>query len=203
MDGLLPKHRAWYAHDFCLEDAAFHTGRLAATTAGRESCWKNLVAYVAPVLVDPLLHGVPFGTESRLLTGFAQRVREGYYGRGTTVCAGTVCTAIAAIGQTIAMAPGKKPTKMLGSKRFFPRLQQCSDGYRKQDPVSQKKLPVVEADVPEYLVKCALDPSANELRKAVGDLMIAFYYLLQLGEYATKGKRDNSKQTIQFKIEDL
>ncbi len=82
-------------------------------------------------------------------------------------------------------------------------MQQCIEGYRKQDPVSQKKLPV-EAGVPKYLVKCVLDPSANELHKAVGDLsLIAFYYLLQVGEYTTKGKRDNSKQTVQFKMEDV
>jgi hypothetical protein len=101
------------------------------------------------------------------------------------------------------MAHGENPTKMLGPEKFFPRLQQCIDGYRKQDPVSQKKLSV-EADVPKYLVKCALDPSANELHKAVGDLsLIAFYYLLRVGEYTTKGKRDNSKQTVQFKIKDV
>jgi hypothetical protein len=203
MDGLLPKHRAWYAHDFHFADAAFHAGRLAATTAGRESCWNNWVAYVAPVEVDPLPQGVPFGTKSRPLTGFAQRVREGYYGQGTTVRAGTVCTAITAIGQTIAMANGENPTKMLGLEKFFLRLQQCIKGYRKQDPVSQMKLPV-EADIPKYLVECALDPSTNELHKAVGDLsLIAFYYLLRVGEYTTKGKRDNSKQTVQFKMEDI
>ena len=49
-----------------------------------------------------------------------------------------------------------------------------------------------------------LDPSANELHKAVGDLsLITFYYLLQVGEYTTKGKRENSKQTVQFKMEDV
>ncbi len=82
-------------------------------------------------------------------------------------------------------------------------MQQCIDSYRKQDPVSQKKLPV-EADVPEYLIKCTLDPSASELNKAVGDLtLIAFYYLLRVGEYTVKGKKDNSKQTFQFKMEEV
>jgi hypothetical protein len=156
-----------------------------------------------PVGVDPSLQGVPFGTKSRLLTGFVQPVMEGYYGRGTTVRAGTVCTAITAIGQTIAMAHGENPPKILGSERFFPCLQQCIDGYRKQIPVSQKKL-LVEADVPKYLIECALDPSASELNKVVGDLsLIAFYYLLQVGEYTVKGKKDNSKQTVQFKMEDI
>ncbi len=174
MDDLPPEHRAWYARDFRFADAAFDAGRLAVTIAGRESCWNNWVAYVAPVGVDPLLQGVPFGTKSRLLTGFTQRVWEGYYRRGTTVCTGKVCKAITAIGQTIVIAQGENPTKTLGLEKFFPRLQQCIDSYRKQDPVSQKKL-LGEADVPKYLVECELDRSANELHKAVGDLiLIAF-----------------------------
>jgi hypothetical protein len=54
------------------------------------------------------------------------------------------------------------------------------------------------------MVECMLDPSANELHEAVEDLsLIAFYYLLQVSEYTTKGKRDNSKQTVQFKMEDI
>ncbi len=120
MDSLPPKHRAWYARDFCFADAAFYSGQLAATTASRESCWNNWVVYIAPVGVDPLLQGVPFRTRSRLLTGFVQQVREGYYGRGATAHAGTVCTAITAIGQTIAMAYGENSTKTIGSEKFFP-----------------------------------------------------------------------------------
>ncbi len=75
---------------------------------GRSSDW---VAYVAHVGVDPLLQGVPFGTRSRLLIGFAQQVQEGYYGCRTTISAGIVCTAITAIEQMIAMAHQENPTK--------------------------------------------------------------------------------------------
>ncbi len=40
--------------------------------------------------------------------------------------------------------------------------------------------------------------------QAVGDLsLIAFYFLLRIGEYTVKGKRNESKQTIQFKMEDI
>jgi hypothetical protein len=103
----------------------------------------------------------------------------------------------------ITMAHRENPTKMIGSKKFFPQLQHCIDGYRKQDPVSQKKLPV-EADVLEYLVECTLDPSGGKLKKAVGGLsLITFYHLLQVGEYTVKRKQENSKQTVQFNIEDV
>ena len=38
----------------------------------------------------------------------------------------------------------------------------------------------------------------------MGDLvLIAFYYLLRVGEYTTKAARANTKQTVQFKLEDI
>ncbi len=38
----------------------------------------------------------------------------------------------------------------------------------------------------------------------MGDLsLIVFYYLLHIGEYTVKGKHNNIKQTVQFKLEDV
>jgi hypothetical protein len=40
--------------------------------------------------------------------------------------------------------------------------------------------------------------------QAVGDLaLIAFYYILKIGEYTVKGKWNSSKQTVQFKLNDV
>ena len=91
----------------------------------------------------------------------------------------------------------------MGSDKLLPRLQQMLDGFRKADPPTTKQLPV-EADVPEFLVQLGLSPEARELDRAIGDLtMIAFYYLLRIGEYTTKGTHNNSKQTEEFKIGDI
>jgi hypothetical protein len=66
------------------------------------------------------------------------------------------------------------------------------DGFCKADPPTTKQLPV-EAEVPEFLVKLGLESDARELDQAIGDLtMIAFYYLLCIGEYTTKGARNNT-----------
>jgi hypothetical protein len=62
----------------------------------------------------------------------------------------------------------------------------------------------VEADVPECLAERAQRHSATELDRAVGDLsLVAFYYLLRIGEYTIKGNRNETKQTVQFKREDI
>jgi len=77
------------------------------------------------------------------------------------------------------------------------------DGWRKEDPPTEKKLPV-EADVPEFLADIGRQAHATPLQKAVGDLaLIAFYYLLRIGEYTGKPSRNETKQTEQFKLQDV
>jgi len=77
------------------------------------------------------------------------------------------------------------------------------DGFRKEDPPTMKKLPI-EVDIPEYISLCSLRPTASEKDRAVADLItIAFYYLLRVGEYTVKGSRTSSKQTVQFRFQDI
>jgi hypothetical protein len=74
---------------------------------------------------------------------------------------------------------------------------------QKPTPPMKKMLPV-EADVPKLLVEMGYGQSGSVHAQAVGDLsLIAFYYLLRIGKYTVKGKQNESKQTIQFKLEDV
>ena len=66
----------------------------------------------------------------------------------------------------------------------------------------------MEADVPELLVEMGYGKLGSIQSQAVGDLsLIAFYYLLCIGEYTVKRQRDRTKrarkQTVQFKVEDV
>ena len=99
---------------------------------------------------------------------------------------------------------GYNPTKTNGTgDKLLPRLAQMLDGMRKDDPATVKKLPV-EVDIPEYLSIESLRPGASEQEKAVADLtLIAYYYLLRVGEYTIKNSRNNTKQTVQFRITDI
>jgi len=189
--------------DFRVADEGFYAGRVAVTTKGRENCWERWAAFCVPLGVDPFLQDTLFSERVCLLKRFADRVRMGYYGQGKQVQAGSVSSAITSVGQAIALATNSNPTKIVGSEKLLPRLQQMLDGFQKADPPTLKQLPV-EADVPEFLVKHGLAPNARELDHAIGDLtMIAFYYLLRIGEYTTKGARNNSKQTEEFKLGDI
>ena len=85
----------------------------------------------------------------------------------------------------------------------MPRLQQMLDGMGKSDPGVTKKLPV-EFDVPEFLGDLAQQPGASELSVAVGDCaLMAFTYLLRVGEYTRKATRNDTKQTKEFEVRDV
>jgi hypothetical protein len=91
----------------------------------------------------------------------------------------------------------------MGSNKLLPWLSQIYNGWRKDDPPTTKQLPV-EANVPKLLATPSRDGNASELERAIGNLsLIAFYYLLRIGEYTIKGKRKETKQTVQFKYEDV
>jgi hypothetical protein len=106
----------------------------------------------------------------------------------------------------IALACNENPTKIIESNKFLPALQIMLDGYTKANPPTKKKL--VEADVPELLIEMGYGKLGSLQAQAVGNLsLIAFYYLLRLGEYTVKRQRDREKrakkQTVQFKLEDV
>jgi hypothetical protein len=105
------------------------------------------------------------------------------------------------------MVCGTNPTKIEGQDKFLLAIQMQLSGYLMQDPPTDKKLPV-EADVPELLVELAYKREENAFAQATADLaMIAFYYLLRIGEYTLKNRKakgkKNAKRTVQFKLEDV
>ena len=188
---------------FRAADAAFVSGRVAATSKNRDTQYANWCAFVRPLGVDPSLQKNPFHLRVRCLTGFTAITRSGYFGKGKQVQSGTVSTALTAVGKTVALAHGVNPTKTPGSDKFLPRLQEMLAGWGKEDPATSKKLPV-EADVPELLVKEGLRPGATQRSKAIGDqTLMAWYYLLRNGEYTIREYGAIDKQTEQFRVKDV
>ena len=54
----------------------------------------------------------------------------------------------------------------MGSKQFIMCIQGLINGYRIEDPPTEKKLPI-EADVPKLLFKLGYGPSGTTLAQAV------------------------------------
>ncbi len=62
------------------------------------------------------------------------------------------------------------------------------NGWQKEDPLTTKQLPV-EANVLEYIAQPGREEGRTSLDMAVRELvLVAFYYLLHIGEYTVKRK---------------
>ena len=79
-------------------------------------------------------------------------------------------------------------------------------GFGNEDPATEKKMPV-DVDVVELCCETGLQPGATAKDRRVGDLiLIAFYFLLRVGEYTCKyrNKRgERTKQTVNFRLCDV
>ena len=78
------------------------------------------------------------------------------------------------------------------------------DGWAKGDPPVEKKL-AVGIDLPEEACDRGRRSKTRRSRAmAIGDwILIAFYFLLQIGEYTMKATRNDTKQTVQFRMMDV
>jgi hypothetical protein len=135
------------------------------TSCGWKKYWDHWEAYAQPMGVDPYLQDTPLTKRFRLLSGFAMRVRSGYYGNGNQVKNCTVSSMITAIGQTITLTCDANLTKIMGSECLLPHLHIMLDGYRKVNPPTCKNL-LMQTDVPEFLVKQAYQSSMTECQWA-------------------------------------
>ena len=95
------------------------------------------------------------------------------------------------------------PLKMNGSDKLLMPLQLMMSGFKKWDKPVEKKLPV-EADVVELLCSLGQMDTASIRDAVAGDwTLIAFYYLLRIGEYTEKSVKGDSKQTVPFRMKDV
>ncbi len=142
MDHLPASSRCRNESDFHLADAAFYAGRVAGTTKNRHNNWTDWERYFTPLGLDPYLQDMPFPLRVRALTGFTARACKGAFGKGCQVQACTVSDYVLSIGQTIALGIGTNPVKTKSGDKYLMRLQKMLDGWRHEDPPTQKKLPL-------------------------------------------------------------
>ena len=170
----------------------------------REKYWNHWKNYTTACKACPNLVKCSNAEKIILITGFAARVRTGYYGRGRTVRVQSVTQALAAISTTIELAGESSPIYKTEKAYKLP-VARLIEGYRREDPPSTPQLALPIA-VPEQCLKAGRQ-SNNPYLKAIGELsIIAFYYLLRVGEYTKprmaiyNGKTKRATRTIQFSV---
>ncbi len=180
-------------------NADTNAGVVASTHATRQRYWRHWQEFLPPGF-DPYLQDLAPAERIALLQGFARRVREGGFGRGKQVKVGSVQTALGAVGKTIELDGIVNPLHCPGTTNYHAALTMQMETYRRTDPATDKQV-AVPVSIPNFIF---LDTRiSNDRRvKAIGELaLIAFYFLLRVGEYTYHGK--GARRTKQFRLCDL
>jgi len=174
-------------------------GIVASTRTTRERYWRHWEKFI-PRGFDPYLQDVDRTKQIALLQLFARWVREGAAGRGRQVKTGSIQAALGAIGKTIELAGFDNPLHRTGTNIYHAAIAMQTETYRRTDPVVKKQL-AVPVTVPNFIFRETRNTSDNRL-KAAGELvLIAFYFLLRVGEYTHHGR--GARRTQQFRIKDI
>ncbi|MGH7974259.1 MAG: hypothetical protein ACREBR_01940 [bacterium] len=172
---------------------------MASTNKKKERCWRHWCEYACGMGTDEWLSN-PGTNKVRAITGFAARVRSGYYGRGKQVGVQEVTVALSAIGSTFEMDSRQNPIKK-DEKRYIKPIELQIESYRREDPAPKVHL-AVPVSLVNWLSKQGQSTAASTKTAAIGDLgIIAFYYLLRVGEYTRK--KQGSTRTVQFRYKDV
>ena len=76
-------------------------------------------------------------------------------------------------------------------------------GFKNFDPPTEKKL-ACHPDLPSFACAWGHRKGTSAHQQAVGDMiLIAFYFLLRIGEYTTKTRRKKKTRTRQFREQDV
>jgi hypothetical protein len=186
---------------------AIDNGVVAQNNRTREKYWSHWRSYCANVYQDPFLQHLTPNQQVLLLTAFAARVRSGHYGKGNTIKVQGVANALSAITKTFELVGLASPVYQAPGTYKVP-VARLMEGYRRQDPPAVPQL-AVPIKVPNKVRQSGYASTCNK-QKAIGDLaVIAFYYLLRVGEYTrprmvntSQGKK-RATRTIQFHIKDV
>ena len=186
---------------------AIDNGVVAQNSKTREKYWAHWKNYTTLYRKDPYLKTCSNAEQIIIVTAFAARVRTGYYGKGKQVTVQTVAQALAAVTKTCELA-GERSLVLQTEKTYKVPVGRLVEGLRREDPPSTPQL-AVPVSVPEQCLTNAQQEGTNKA-KAIGDLaIIAFYYLLRVGEYTqpkfitVDGKKVRATRTVQFSMENI
>ena len=164
---------------------------MEATCEAREKVWREWTDYCDDLEVPPYLDKVDFRDVARVSTMFGGRIRKGK--RGRAVGAGHVRAGLGHVNTQIALDTGRQPLHQRDGQHYIKPIQHMLAGFKNFDPAVEQKL-ACHPDLPDFACDFGLREGATQQQQATGDLvLIAFYYLLRVGEYTTKTHRGKKR----------
>jgi len=200
---LVPTQHQNYMQDLfrtSSEDAA--NGVVASTRRERIqffNAWTRWLSIYLPTLSNTLEEcSLPYRLE--ILVAYGRHVRcGGVSNRKHQVRAQTVALAFRSISSTMQL-DGKFNPLATAQGGYPKKIGQLLGNYKRLDPPVRPKL-AIPALVPQHMhmLRCNKNPK----EQTVGDFgLIAFYYLLRVGEY-TYHKPSENRRTKQFRLQDV
>jgi len=148
LDSLLPtEHTDW--HLIHTVNTNIKSGVVALTLKTRKCYWMQWINFL-PTNIDPELQNVDPQTRVLLLQLFAQRARQGHFGRGCQVKTGSVQAALGAVAKTIELAGRDNPLHRPRTTNYYAALALQMETYRQADPTTNKQHAVPVA-VPNHV----------------------------------------------------
>jgi hypothetical protein len=167
----------------------------------RAKSWASWVAYAGASNFDPWMRGMDKTNQQQRLLAFAARFCTGIFGNGRKVGFQSVEKALRHVAQALVLAGYEDPRRSYGAKELDLPISAILSTYRKDDPPPQPQLALPVATIEH----AATFSRANqpELTRATADLLtVAFFYLLQVGEY-TMPRANTRTRTTQFQVKDV
>jgi len=122
-------------------------------------------------------------------------VQEGKLGCGNQVQTGSIQTALGAVGKTIKLAGLPNPLYQQGTTNYHASMALQMETYKCSNPAMQPQV-AVPVIIPNYIFRHTRTTHDHRLCAASELTLIAFYFLLQVGEYTHHGW--SKQRTQQF-----
>eukprot|EP00957_Ditylum_brightwellii_P071281 5418852-Ditylum_brightwellii.AAC.1 len=147
----------------------------------REKYWRHWQQYAKRWNKDSFLDNASELKQGIIITAFAARVRTGIYSRGHQVSVSSITGALSTISKTIQLAQKHSPVYREDQKYILP-VEKCVKGIQRQDPLSIPQL-AVPVSVPIECHRMAYAAKNIGVQAAADLALVAFYFLLRVGEY--------------------
>jgi len=177
-------------------------GNATLDGAERKRHWKAWESHTSAHNLDIYLRGLSAEKRTDALLTFAVAIRRGKYGNKAQVGVQSVSKALRHVAQAFVLARVPDPRRQFATGKEFdlPIARQLKK-YRDADPPPKPKLAIPVSTV--KTLKKGYVFSAYHC--AVADLVIiAFFFLLRVGEYTLSSKKDRKKKrTVPLRTKDV
>jgi hypothetical protein len=166
----------------------------------RATHWHNWSAWCSCFNFNKFLLGTPREQHAHMIMAFAARVRSVAFGNGKQVGCQSVATALRHVSQTLVLASYGDPRREIYCPELSLAFTRLDNSYRTEDPAPKPQL-ALPISVIEDVMKNE-DASLDPKDQALADLVVlAFFFLLRVGEYTPSGTRVT--RTTQIRRKDL